>query len=82
MILHRRSVALVSTAQICFAAVLLLRAAAAGTSPSEYAASSLFGLATENATAVIAPAGGRYTRRDLLLVIPSCEERYALRLRT
>ena len=77
MTLHRHSLVLTSTAQICFAAVLLLRAVAAGSSPSQYAVSSLFGLAAVNTTAVTAPAGTRYTRRDLLLVIPSCEERYA-----
>lgn len=77
MILQRRSLVLASTVQICFAAALLLRAVAAGSSPAQYAVSSLFGLAAENSTAVTAPAGTRYTRRDLLLVIPSCEERYA-----
>ena len=77
---HHRSGLSASTVQICFAIVLVLKAVAAGTSPSEYAVSSLFGLASENATAVTTPADGRYTRRDLLLVIPSCEERCAAAL--
>ncbi len=80
MILHHRSGLSPSTVQICFASALLMRAVAAGTSPSEYAVSSLFGLASENATAGTTPADGRYTRRDLLLVIPSCEERCAAAL--
>ena len=79
MILHHRSGLSASAVQICFASVLL-RAVAAGTSPSEYAVSSLFGLASDNATAVTTPADGRYTRHDLLLVIPSCEERCAAAL--